>query len=97
MEFHSFADQCADSAAPAACKVWKRGKDKQRTLNRHVGIQPGLWVDRATFTWFSRGAQRELVTWRVVLKDASLSDDWQQYTPAALITIERMLVRWSAP
>ncbi len=92
LAFHSFEDQCADSAAPATCTVWRRAKDKRRTLNRAVGLEPGLWIERATFTWFSRATQGDLVQWRVELNDAGLSDDWQRYTPAAQLTVERVLL-----
>jgi len=60
-------------------------------------LEPGLWIERATFTWFSRATQGDLVRWRVELNDAGLSDDWQRYTPAAQLTVERVLLRQTAP
>jgi hypothetical protein len=105
LAFHSFADQCADSAAgaaaggrgPAACKAWRRAKDKQRALDGRLGLEPGLWIERATFSWFSRGTEGDLVRWRLELSDSGLSDDWQHYTPSTQLTVERVLLKRSAP
>ena len=105
LAFHSFEDQCADSAAgaaagreaPAACKVWRRGKNKRRALGGRIGLEPGGWIERATFTWFSRGTEGDLVRWRVELYDSGLSDNWQHWMPGTQLTIERMLLKRSAP
>jgi len=105
LAFHSFEDQCADSAggastggaAPKACKVRRRAKDKQRALGGRLGLEPGLWVERATFTWFSRDTGGELIRWRLELRDSGLSNNWQHYTPSTQLTIERVLVKASAP
>src|SRR2546425_1533268 len=101
LAFHSFEDQCADSAAgaaagreaPAACKVWRRGKNKRRALGGRIGLEPGGWIERATFTWFSRGTEGDLVRWRVELYDSGLSDNWQHWMPGTQLTIERMLLK----
>ena len=105
LAFHSFADQCADSSAgvaaggrgPAACKAWRRAKDKQRALDGRLGLEPGLWIERATFRWFSRGMEGDLFRWRLELSDSGLSDDWQHYTPSTQLTVERVLVKRIAP
>ena len=99
LTFHSFEDQCADSAAgaaapgaPAACKVWRRGKDKKRALGGRIGYEPEIWIERATLSWFSRDAQGGLVRWRLELGDAGLSADWKQYRLGTLLTVERVLL-----
>ena len=94
LTFHSLEDQCADSATGSAaggkaCKLWKRGKDKQRVLvNGRLGYVPHLWIERVTFTWFSREPQGDLVEWRVELSDSGLSENWKHYAPNAQLTIE---------
>jgi len=105
LTFFTFEDHCADSdasaaaggAAPAACKAWRRGKDKRRALGGHLGVEPDLWIDRATFRWFSRGAQGDLIRWRLELRDSGLSDNWQHWAPSTQLTIERVQLKPSAP
>jgi len=103
LEFHTFADSCADPATgtaaggetPATCKAWRRGKDKMRALNGRIGLAPTAWIERATFNWFSRDMQGDLVRWRVELRDTGLSANWQHYMPSSQITIERAQLKRS--
>ncbi len=105
LAFHSFEDQCADSAAgaaagreaPAPCKVWRRGENKRRALGGYIAFDSGLWIERATFTWFSRGTQGDLVRWRVELSDTGLSDNWEHYAPSTQLTVESVSRKRSAP
>jgi hypothetical protein len=105
LAFFSLDDQCADpgagaaagGAAPAACKVWRRGKDKRRALGGHLGLEPGLWLERATFTWVSRGAQGDLNRWQLELSDVGVSNNWQHWKPLTQLTVERVQLKGSAP
>lgn len=101
LTYHAFTDQCmnpgasasASSDATAPCKRWRRGTDKRRALNNsRVALPGGKWVDRFTLTWFSRGAQGELVRRQIDVRDAGLSDDWQRDELRSLITLERGVV-----
>ena len=105
LAFFSFEDQCADSdagaaaggVAPAGCKAWRRGKDKRRALGGHLGLEPDRWLERATFSWFSRGAQGDLNRWHLEIRDLGLSNNWQHWRPLTQLTIERVQVKRSAP
>jgi hypothetical protein len=103
LAFMPFEDECVESGAgaggrdPATCKAWRRAKDKRRALGGHVALDPGLWLDRATFRWFSRGADSVLSRWRVELSDQGLSKNWQHWKPWTELTIERVQLKRSAP
>jgi hypothetical protein len=100
LTFHAFGDECLDpvSIAPAAsdsasCKRWRRGEVKRQILkNARVGYEPGAFLERYTFTWLSRDAKGELVSHRIEVRDAGLSDDWKRYDLVALITLERVVL-----
>jgi hypothetical protein len=105
IRFHTFEDQCADSgeAQPALidavrlCKRWKRGFEKRRTLdNNRVGYELGVWIDRATLTWFTRDSTGGLVRRQIELRDTGLSDDWKRYTLVTQITLEREVLEQGA-
>jgi hypothetical protein len=105
LAFVSFEDHCADAdagaaaggTAPAACKVWRRGKDKRRALGGHLGLEPGRWIERATFSWFTRGTEGDLNRWQLELSDLGLSNNWQHWRPLTQLTIERVQLKRSAP
>jgi hypothetical protein len=105
LAFFSFEDQCTDSnggaatggADPATCKARRRGKDKRRALGGHVALDPGLWLERGTFRWFSRGPEGDLTRWQVELSDLGLSKNWQHWKPWTQLTIEKVQLKRSAP
>jgi len=101
LTYHSFDDQCADSAASAsapndaapACKRWRRGVDKRRALdNSRIGFGGGKWIERFTLTWFSRGDKGELVRRQIEVRDTGMSDNWQHDRLRSQITLERGVV-----
>jgi hypothetical protein len=104
LTFHAFDDQCMNpgqsasaSSDSASCKRWRRGANKRRALNNsRVGLQPGQWVELATFTWFGRDEQGVLVRRRIELRDIGLSNDWQRDQLRSQITLEREVVRRAA-
>jgi hypothetical protein len=84
------ASATGDAAAP--CKRLRRGADKQRALNNSRIAPGGKWVERFTLTWFSRGAQGELVRRQIEVRDTGLSDNWQHDQLRSQITLERGVV-----
>lgn len=91
LTFWAVQDECADSAAAptgAPCKHWRRGKDLWRALNNRQGFVPGVYLERVTFTWFSRDAQGVLTRWTAEVFDSGVSKDWTHYLPTVDLTIE---------
>src|SRR2546426_11835780 len=93
IDFHTFEDECADvvaTAAPASasarsCKTWRRGADKKPAFLQIPRLsfqgEPGLWIDRAAFTWFVRGSDGVWVRWRVQLRDIGVTSHWERHQP----------------
>ena len=103
--FHTFGDACADSAAGAStpseaaatCRVWRRGKDKERALHTRVGLEPNLWIERVTFTWFVRELNGVWTRWQLELKDTGLSNNWKRYELQAQITVRKVVFGGPGP
>jgi hypothetical protein len=101
LNYYTFVDECMDRAesgaassdATAPCKRWRRGLDKQRALNNsRVPLPLGKWVEGFTITWFTRGAQGEIVRRLIEVRDAGLSDNWQHDNLRTQIRLERGVV-----
>jgi hypothetical protein len=97
--YHAIKDECADSAAaapapsqaPPTCKVWRLGKDKERSLHNRMGLAPDEWIERATFTWFGRALNGVWTRWQLELQDTGLSKDWKRYELKSQIIVRKVV------
>ena len=102
LNYHAFDDECVDEAGRAAasgevgaaCKVWRRGRDKKATLDgSRIQYEGGGWIEQVLFTWVSRELNGDWVRWQVALRDVGLSANWKRHQPRVRLTVERVVRR----
>ncbi len=105
LTFHEFEDECVKPPAnvraagsDAACKKWRRGKDKRRALgNARIPYESGSWIEVATLTWFRPGPSGDVERMQVEIRDVGMADNWRHDRTMARLTFERVIFPKPAP